>query len=48
VLDRLDEATAALEQACERADVRERSDVDRVDAFVARAYRRAWDEGLTA
>jgi hypothetical protein len=26
---------------------RERSDVERVDAFVVRACRRAWDEGLT-
>jgi hypothetical protein len=48
VLDRLDDAASALEQACERADVPERSDVERVDAFVVRAYRRAWDGGLTA
>jgi hypothetical protein len=48
VLDRLDDAASALEQACERADVPERSDIERVDAFVVRAYRRAWDEGLTA
>jgi uncharacterized protein len=48
VLDRLDAATAALDHACESANVPERSDVARVDAFVVRAYRRAWDEGLTA
>jgi predicted nucleotidyltransferase len=48
VLDRLDELTADLERTCEHADVRGRSDVDAVDAFVVSAYRRAWDAALTA
>jgi hypothetical protein len=48
VLDRLDAATARLADACERADVPERADAEAVDAFVVRAYRRAWDAGLTA
>src|SRR4051794_34274123 len=43
--DPLEDAAAALEQACERADVPERSDVERVDAFVVGAYRRGGGGG---
>ena len=48
VLERLDDATDRLARACEEADVPARSDAAAVDAFLVRAYRRAWDEGLTA
>jgi predicted nucleotidyltransferase len=48
VLDDLDEATAALERASEDEALPERSDVARVNAFVVRAYRSAWDSGATA
>jgi hypothetical protein len=43
VLDHVDEVTAKLDAACATPDLPERSDVDAVDAFVVRAYRRSWD-----
>jgi hypothetical protein len=48
VLRRLDEATAQLEQASHDAKLPAKPDTAAVDAFVIAAYRRAWDEGLTA
>jgi predicted nucleotidyltransferase len=43
VLDHVDGVTAKLDAACDTAGLPERSDVDAVDAFVVRAYRRSWD-----
>ena len=48
VLERLDAASARLERASENPGQPERSDVERVDAFVVRADRQAWDLGQTA
>jgi uncharacterized protein len=48
VLERLDAASAELERAGANPALPERSDVERVDAFVVRAYRQAWDRGETA
>jgi uncharacterized protein len=48
VLRRLDEATAHLERATRDAKLPAKPDTAAVDAFVVSAYRRAWDEGLTA
>jgi uncharacterized protein len=43
VLEHVDEVTAKLDATCDTPGLAERSDVDAVDAFVVRAYRRAWD-----
>ena len=48
VLRRLDAVTAELEQASQDQTLPAKPDVAAVDAFVVAAYRRAWDEGLTA
>ena len=48
VLARLDRVTARLSAVVEDPALRPMSDVDRVDAFVARAYRSAWDAGAFA
>ena len=48
VLRRLDAVTAELEQASQDQTLPAKPDVEAVDAFVVSAYRRAWDEGLTA
>jgi predicted nucleotidyltransferase len=48
VLRRIDAATAELEQAAHDPRLPAKSDVATVDAFLVSAYRRAWDEGLTA
>ena len=48
VLRRLDAVTAELERASHDETLPAKPDVAAVDAFVVAAYRRAWDEGLTA
>lgn len=48
VLRRLEAVTAELEQASHDETLPAKPDVAAVDAFVVAAYRRAWDEGLTA
>ena len=48
VLRRLDAATAELEQVSRDPALPAKPDTTAVDAFVVAAYRRAWDEGLTA
>jgi len=48
VLRRLDAATAELEDAAHDPGLPANSDVATVDAFLVSAYRRAWDDGLTA
>jgi hypothetical protein len=48
VLRRLDDATGRLEQTTREQGLRARPDTAAVDAFVVAAYRRAWDEDLTA
>jgi hypothetical protein len=48
VLAELDRVTARLEEATRSADLPERSDLDRVDAFVVDAYQRSWREGSAA
>jgi hypothetical protein len=48
VLRRLDDATAQLELASHEPSLRAKPDTEAVDAFLVSAYRRAWDEGLTA
>jgi hypothetical protein len=48
VLRRLDAAAAQLDEASRTAELPDKADVAAVDAFVVAAYRRAWDDGLTA
>ena len=48
VLRRLDDATAQLELAGQEPSLPAKPDTEAVDAFLVSAYRRAWDEGLTA
>jgi uncharacterized protein len=45
VLARIDGVTAELEEIAHDPSLPEKPDIDAVDAFLVRAYRRAWDSG---
>ena len=48
VLEAVEQAIARLEEVRHDPKLPDQPDVDAVDAFVASAYRRAWDAGLYA